>query len=98
MHADLYFVAVFCDAGKELDAVAEVGGVLHVRASEVADALDLNLVKGRLETVRKSREDARLVGRVETVDVERGIGLGITELLRVLEDDVEGKPLVLHPR
>ena len=98
MNANLDFVAVLRDAREELDAVAEVCGVLDVRAREVADAFDLNLVESRLEAVRESRENARLVGRVKAVDVERGIGLGVAELLRVLEDDVEGKPLVLHPR
>ena len=34
--------------------------------------------------------------RVETVDVERRIRLGVAELLRILEDFVEGLALVLH--
>ena len=38
------------------------------------------------------------MGRVETVDVKRRVGLGVAELLRVLENDIEGKALVLHPR
>ena len=38
------------------------------------------------------------MSRVKAVDVERGIGLCIAEFLRVLEDHVKGKPLVLHPR
>ena len=94
----LYAVAVTGDDGEELDAIAEFRGVLDVRTRKRADAFDLHLVERRLEAVRERGEDARLVGGVEAVDVERRIRLGVTELLRVLEDHVEGKPLVLHPR
>ena len=89
---------VLGDDREQLDAVAEVGRVLHVLAGEVPDALHLHLVERRLEAVGEGAEDAGLVRRVEAVDVERGIRLGISELLGVGQDFVEGTPLVLHAR
>ena len=97
MHPDLHLRAVLRDDREKLDAVAEVGRVLDVGAVEIADTLDLHLVHARLEAVRERGEDARLVGGVEAVDVERGVRLRVAELLRVLEDAFEREPLVLHP-
>ena len=96
MHTDLDLAAVARDACEELDAISEIRGVFHVVAGEIADALDLNLLKRGLEAVCERGEDAGLVRRVETVDVERRIRLGVAELLRILEDFVEGLALVLH--
>ena len=91
-------VAVARNARQKLDAVAEIGRVLDVFAREIADAVDLNIVDLRLETESERREDARLVGRIEAVDVERGIRFGVTETLGVLENGIKGKALVLHAR
>ena len=38
------------------------------------------------------------MGGVEPVDVQRRVGLGVAETLRVLENGIEVRPLVLHAR
>ena len=96
MHADLNLVAVLRDDRKELYAVAEVCRVLYVDACEVADALHLDARELRMEAIGKGPEDAGLVGGIEAVDVEGGVGFGVAKTLGVLEHDVERRPLALH--
>ena len=55
MYANLNLRAVLRDDGEELDAIAEVGRVLHVEPGKVADTLHLHLVESRLEPVGERR-------------------------------------------
>ena len=62
-----------------------------------ADAFDVDVLRLHPETVGQRGQDADLVQRIVTVDVQRRLGLGIALGLRVLEHLVEIRPLLLHP-
>ena len=83
---------------EQLDAVAQPLGVLDVGGGELADALGVRLVELHRDAEGDGREDGELVGGVDAVDVEGGVGLGVAQALRLGEHDVEGQALVAHLR
>ena len=68
-------------------------------SAEIAtDALDMHRVERDRPAERQRRQDRQLVRRIDAVDVERRIGLGVAELLRVGEHLGEFAPALAHLR
>ena len=67
------------------------------RLRNVADAFDVNVARVHPKPVRQRRQDADLVQRIMAVNVERGLRLGVTLRLGVLEHGIEIRALELHP-
>ena len=78
---------------EQLDAVAEFVGGGEIGERDRLDAFDRD--RGRVDPRAEGErgEDGELVRGVEAADVEGRIGLGVAELLRLGEADVERQPL-----
>ena len=98
MHALLDAVLGALGDAEQFDAEAEFVGGGEIGERNRLDALDRNRrgVDARAEGERG--ENRELVSGVETADVECRVGLGVAELLRLGEADLERQPLGLHAR
>ena len=74
---------------QQLDPVAELDGEADVHRAHVADALHMHGVEIDRAAEHHAGQDRELVGRVDPVDVGRGIGLRVAEPLRLGEHGVE---------
>src|SRR3546814_847313 len=83
---------------EQLDAITEIGSSLDVLDSDIADALEIDLVGGDPAAEGERRQDGQLVGGVIALDVETRIRFRIAEALRLLQAVFEGQPLLFHPR
>ena len=81
---------------KQLDAVAHVLGRLDVGLADRLDALHVDLLEVELGAEGEARQNGELVRGIEAANVERRIGLGIAELLRLLQRIAERAVLVGH--
>ncbi len=81
---------------QQLDPVAEIARVRDVLRGHARDALGVDVLEVDERAERERDQDLELVGRVEAFDVERGIGLGVSLRLGVLEDHREVEALVGH--
>ena len=81
---------------EQLDAVAEFAGEQDVQGGDGADALDMDRgeIDGAVE--RQRGQDGQLVGGVDAVDVEGGIGLGVAQPLRLGQHVGELAAVVAH--
>ena len=83
---------------QQLDAVAQLLGVADVFARQLGDAFGIGLVELHRNAEGDRRHDGELVRGVDAFDVEGRVGLGIAQLLRLLERGIERQPLVAHLR
>ena len=83
---------------EQLDPVAELLGVGDVGRLQVDDALDVRLRELHRNAERDRADDRRLVRGVDAGDVERRVGLGVAEPLRLGERGREVDPLLAHLR
>ena len=81
LEAEFDAVLMLADDGEKFDDVAEARGELDVDRTDLLDAGDVDFFRVDRETVGEGREQDGLVGGVPAVDVERGIGFGVAELL-----------------
>ncbi len=82
MHAQLDAALDALGDAQQLDAVAQLLGVLDVGRAELGDAFDIGLVELDRNAVGDRAHDRGLVRRVHALDVEGRVGLGITQALR----------------
>src|SRR5690606_23435565 len=94
------FEALFHPRGdaEMLDAIAEFGRHLHVLGLDPADALGVDAAELQRNAKGDGGENGQLVGGVDALDVERRVGLGIAEALRLGERIVEALLLCAHGR
>ena len=90
-------VAPLGDA-QQLDAVAQLLGIGDVGRLQPGDAFDMRAVELHRDPEGDRAHDRRLVGRVDALDVEGGVGLGIAQRLRLLQHRGEVQPLGAHLR
>ena len=86
LHAELDRAVIpLADDGEELDHVAEGFRELDVGRADLLDAGDVD--EGGIDgkTIGEGGEEDGLVGGVPAIDVERGIGLCVAEILGFLE-------------
>src|SRR5882724_11621060 len=83
---------------QQLDAVAEIRGCAQVFWRDGGNTFDIDRALCNLRAERKARQDRELLRGVVAVDVERRIGFGIAEPLRILQALGERQALLLHPR
>ena len=86
----------FCHAD-EAHAVAERRRLGDVRGEHVADAADRHRRERRPRAERDARQDRQFVRRIYPVDIERRIGLGEAQRLRLGEHVGEIAAFRLHP-
>src|SRR4029077_62026 len=72
-----------------LDAVAQFLGKLDVYRGDPSDALDMDAGEIDPGAEGGAGQHRELVRRVDAVDVEAGIGLGVARLLRLGQYDIE---------
>ena len=84
----------------ETDPTFDVDGIdaAHKLTIMSAIAFGVPMQFDKAYTEGDRAHDGRLVRRVDSLDVEGGIGLGIAQALRFGEHHVEGQPLVAHLR
>ena len=83
---------------EQLDAVAELAGERDVERGDAADALDMHRVERDRPAERERGQDRQLVRGIDAVDVERRIGLGVAQLLRIGEHLGELAAALAHLR
>ena len=98
MHARLDAALGARRDAEQLDAVAHVLGRLDVGLADRLDALHVDLLEVELGAEGEARQDRELVRGIEAADVEGRIGLGIAQLLRLLQHIAERAVLVGHGR
>ena len=81
MDAGFDAVLVAAGDGEQLDRVAELGCVAEVARGEPSDALAVDLVRVDVRMEGEAGQDGELVGGVVALDVVRGLGLRIAEVL-----------------
>ena len=86
MHPLLDAVARLSREPEQLDAIAELLGELDIHCGDATDALDVDALEVHLRAERRPREDRQLVRGIDAVDIEAGIGLGVTGRLRLGQD------------
>ncbi len=99
MHAHAYSRCLhrpFGD-GERLHRAAHGAGAGDVRGGDVADALPVDVVQGHPGVERQLRDDRRLRGGVEAVDVRARVGLGVSERGRLLKGLGEACAGLVHP-
>jgi hypothetical protein len=85
MHAQLDTRAAALGDAEQLDAVAELFGVLDVGGFELGDAFDVGLVELHRDAEGDGGDQCCLVRGIDALDVEGRIGFGVTQTLRFLE-------------
>ena len=83
MHAHLDAVYIAARDAQVLDPVAQLLGVGHILAADVADAFDVDLVELQRDAKGDRGQDGELVGGINALDVEGRIGLGVAQRLRL---------------
>ena len=83
---------------QQLHDVAELGRGADVVGGDVADAFTRHVARDDARAERDRRDDRRLRGRVEPVDVGGRVGLRVAELLRLRDRGGEGAAFLGHPR
>ena len=96
MHAQLDAILGAARDAQQLDAIAELFGVLHVLARQLGDALGVGAVELHRDAEGDRRQDGELVRGVDALDVEGRIGLGVSQFLRLLQDVFKRRTLVAH--
>ena len=81
---------------QELDAVAELLRVADVEAGELRDALGVDGVELHRNAEADRRHDGELVGGVDALDVEGGIGFRVAARLCVLQRELEAHAAGAH--
>ena len=69
--------------GQQLDPVTQFVGIGNVFGRNLADAFDMHAVEIDRTAVGQTGQNGKFVRRVHAVDVERRIGLGIAQFLRL---------------
>ena len=83
---------------EQLDAVAEFAGERDVERGDQTDALDMHRVERDRPAERQCGQDRQLVRGIDAVDVERRIGFGVAQLLRIGEHLGELAAALAHLR
>ncbi len=96
MHTQFDTLVAALGYTQQLDAVAELLGVLDVGGFELGDAFNVGLVELDRDAVGDGGNQRRLVGGIDPFDIEGRIGFGITQALGFLEHVVKGQALVAH--
>ena len=96
VHAQLDAMLTALGDAQQLDAVAQLLGITDVHRLQRADALDMRLVELHRHAKGDGAHDGRLVGGIDALDVEGGVGFGVAQALRLLEHDAEVEPLRAH--
>ena len=82
---------------EQLDAIAELFGGAQIFRRDRRDAFDIDRALRDLGAEGEAGQDGELLRGVVAVDVERRIGLGVAEPLRVLQAFGERQAFLLHP-
>ena len=81
--------------GQELDGVAQLGGKVDVDGVNAADAASLDAGERHGHAIRDLGEDGQLVGGVGAIDVEGGVGLGVSRVLGLGQGVAVARPFSL---
>ena len=79
-----------------LDAITECLGIGHILAGNTTDTLRVNLVELQRDTESDGCQYGELVRCVYTLNIEGGVGLGITQCLRLFQHIGKVTSLVAH--
>ena len=96
MHAQLDAFRRALGDAQQLDAVAELFGVLDVDRIQFRDAFDVGLVELHRDAECQRGQNRDLVRGIHALDVEGRVGLGVAQALRLFQHGVEAQALVAH--
>ncbi len=96
VHAQLDALVRALGDAQQLDAVAQLLGVLDVGRRQLGDAFHIGLVELHGDAEGNRAHQGGLVGRIHALDVEGGVGFGIAQALRLLQHHIEVQALVTH--
>ena len=91
-------VVVLLDDCEQFNLVSELIGELDFVKGDFRNSFDVNRIHAEPVAVRERSGDGGLVGGIESVDVERRIGFGVTELLGIRENLFEVRLIAFHAR
>lgn len=83
---------------QELHLVPKLPGKGHIQLVEVGDALHIDTLQIRRHTVCQAGHQRQLMSRVDTLDVQGGVGLGVSEVLSLGKRLAEARPFLSHLR
>ena len=84
--------------GEQLNGVAELARHFDIGGGNVTNALHEHIVGVHARAEADGSEDRDLRSSIEAVDVGRGVGLGVTQALRVGEHLIKAQAFVGHAR
>ena len=96
MHPRLDRSSILFGNRQQLDRVAELARISDVIRSDAGNSLGVNLPRSQQATKRQGDQQAELVGRIVTLDVESRIGLGDSTLLRGRQGRLELNRALAH--
>ena len=82
-------------AANQPDGVAQLVRVLEIERQDAPDAFGVNIGRRNLLAERQRRQDRELRARIEAIHVGARIGLGVAQPLRLLQDVVERRAVLL---
>ena len=81
---------------KQLDAIAQLLCKPNIFRIEMTNSLDVRRLKTHRRAESDRGHDGRLVRRIDPINIERRICLGVTELLGLREDFCERQTARTH--
>ncbi len=97
MNPGLHGLAVASGQGQELDGVAELPGIGYVLGLDLGDPLHRKPLELERPAESQGDQNGQLMGRVNALDIQAGVGLGQAFGLGLGQDPVKGFPLLAHP-
>ena len=85
MHAGFNGIPVILADGQQFQHIAHLPAEGDILGGHLRDALPVYILHLHPAVESQGAQDAQLVGRVEALDIRRGIGLGQAQPLRVLQ-------------
>ena len=96
-HADLDFACLIgLDRGEKLDAVVQLIREADISCGDFFNPFDKHIGRFDPKSIRQRGKNDGLVSGVPTIHVQRGIGLGVAQSLRIREHRCKISALLRH--
>lgn len=96
MYASFDFsVDKFCDP-EQLDRAAKLFRIRNISGRDARNALCIDVLEIDRGSIREVDENRQLVRRIDPSNIKRGVGFGISGMLRILKNLLEAVPFMRH--
>ena len=96
MHPYIELPVVHFRQRQQLDAIPQLTGIGNIEPGEAGNPLGVDVLIGYPGAKSQRGEQGQLLRRINTLDVKRRIGFGVTQFLRCFEDVSEVEALIAH--